>query len=240
MVETKYSRMAAGLGHLKQTGITIVLVVLSILAAGIAGGVWIALTGNEQLSIHATLLTSGSGFAAVAVGYLWYRGNGLEYIDVGRLEPRVLVLGFGLGIAVFSFQAILDGTASLAGIETGTDQIAAQATSSPAILLGAIVLNLFFVGPVEELFFRNVLQKRLSEKYVASVAILIVSLIFAPLHIGNFGGESILAQSISFTGVFVGSIAYGVAFAKWQRLEIVAIAHGINNSIVLLVVYFVL
>lgn len=184
-------------------------------------------------------LANGLAFAAAAFAYVFVTGRGLGYVDVSVPTARTIALGVGLGVLVFSVQGTLDGMARLAGVSMGTDQAAAQVTGDATILLAAIAINLLLIGPAEELFFRNVLQKRLAEKFRVVAAIVLVSLLFAPLHVGNFGGESVIAIGVSLVAVFFASVIYGFAFAWFERLELVAIGHGVQNSITLLVVYAV-
>ena len=80
----------------------------------------------------------------------------------------------------------------------------------------------FFVGLVEELIFRSILQTRLEKALNVREALIITSLLFGLMHSG-YG----TFYEIFYTG-FVGFII-GVAFYKTKSLPFVAALHGFAN-----------
>lgn len=89
-------------------------------------------------------------------------------------------------------------------------------------LLKLTITMVFFVGLIEELIFRSILQSRLEKALSVREAILITSLMFGLMHSG-YG----TIQEIIFTG-FVGFIM-GVAFYKTKSLPFIAVLHGFVN-----------
>lgn len=233
----KYAKLARVFGTAREIGVMLGVTFLALVVGGLFLGASLLVTGASEPPLVASVLASSGGFGVVAGSYLYVTGRGAEYVDVSVPTGRTLALGVGTGIGVFALQGAIDGLGRLAGLSMGLDQVAQQAAADPVTLVLVIAVNLALVGPMEELFFRNVLQKRLAERFSGYTAIVLVSLLFAPLHLSNFGGDSPIASAVSLTGVFLASIAYGFAFEKWNRLEIVAIAHGVQNSIVFAVVY---
>ncbi len=240
MVETIYSRAARRIGHGKQIGIAAALTIVAVLVAGMFSAIGMQITGRSDPSPYTSFLATGFGFAAVALAYLTYTNRGLGYIDGTVPTARSISLGVGLGVGIFTAQTAIDLTARIAGVSMGVDQAASQLTGSVPLLVAAIAINLALIGPAEELFFRNVLQKRLAESFRTGTAIGLTSLIFAPLHLGNFHGQSALAIGVSLSGVVIASVLLGIAFVRYNRLEVVGIAHGIQNSLVLVTVYLFL
>lgn len=89
-------------------------------------------------------------------------------------------------------------------------------------LLKLTIVMVFFVGLVEELIFRTILQSRLEKALSVWEALLITSLMFGLMHSG-YG----TFQEILYTG-FVGLIM-GLAFYKTKSLPFIAVLHGFVN-----------
>lgn len=89
-------------------------------------------------------------------------------------------------------------------------------------LLKLTIVMVFFVGLVEELIFRTILQSRLEKALSVWEALLITSLMFGLMHSG-YG----TFQEILYTG-FVGLIM-GLAFYKTRSLPFIAVLHGFVN-----------
>lgn len=89
-------------------------------------------------------------------------------------------------------------------------------------LLKLTIIMVFFVGLVEELIFRTILQSRLEKALSVWEALLITSLMFGLMHSG-YG----TLQEILYTG-FVGLIM-GLAFYKTKSLPFIAVLHGFVN-----------
>jgi membrane protease YdiL (CAAX protease family) len=89
-------------------------------------------------------------------------------------------------------------------------------------LLKLTIVMVFFVGLIEELIFRSILQNRLEQSLSVWEALLITSFMFGLMHSG-YG----TIQEILYTG-FVGLIM-GLAFYKTKSLPFVAVLHGFVN-----------
>jgi len=89
-------------------------------------------------------------------------------------------------------------------------------------LLQLIIVMVFFVGMIEELIFRSILQTRLQEVLGVQEALIIASVLFGFMHSG-YGTFS----EIFYTG-FVGLIM-GFLFYKTKSLPFVAVLHGFVN-----------
>ncbi|AKB38796.1 CAAX amino terminal protease family protein [Methanosarcina siciliae C2J] len=85
-----------------------------------------------------------------------------------------------------------------------------------------IIVMVFFVGLIEELIFRSILQTRLKNALGMWEALLITSFMFGLMHSG-YG----TIQEILYTG-FVGFIM-GLAFYKTKSLPFIAVLHGFVN-----------
>jgi membrane protease YdiL (CAAX protease family) len=89
-------------------------------------------------------------------------------------------------------------------------------------LLQLTFVMVFFVGLVEEVIFRSILQTRLEQALSVQEALLITSLLFGLMHSGYGTFDEIL-----YTGL-VGFIM-GLAFYKTKSLPFIALLHGFVN-----------
>ena len=91
------------------------------------------------------------------------------------------------------------------------------------------VVMIFFVGFVEEFVFRSALQTVASEKLGRVKGLLVTSLLFGFMH----GGYH-LTSEIIFT--FFASLVFGILFLKTSSLPLMALAHGVTNISLFLIV----
>ena len=89
-------------------------------------------------------------------------------------------------------------------------------------LLKLTFIMVFFVGLVEELIFRSILQTRLEQALSIGESLLITSLLFGLMHSG-YG----TFYEIIYTG-FVG-LFMGLAFYKTKSLPFITVLHGFIN-----------
>lgn len=125
-------------------------------------------------------------------------------------------------------------------IATGQAPATHAAVSEPSPttqqLVGLFLLAAL-IGPIlEEFMFRNGLQKLLAAFVRPSVAIIATSIVFATLHVPQYGGfgAPLGALAVPVTVVFVDSCLFGTLY--WRTGTIVApmLAHGSVNAVALL------
>jgi len=93
---------------------------------------------------------------------------------------------------------------------------------SPLNLLKLTVVMVFFVGLVEEVIFRSVLQTRLNKIFGAWGGILLSSMLFGVMHSGY--GTSYEVLYTFFVGVIIGYVFY-----KTRSLPLITLIHGVVN-----------
>lgn len=89
-------------------------------------------------------------------------------------------------------------------------------------LLKLTIIMVFFVGLIEELIFRSILQTRLAQALSISESLLITSLLFGLMHSGYGTCYEILYTS--FVGFLIGLIFY-----KTKSLPFITVLHGFIN-----------
>lgn len=95
-------------------------------------------------------------------------------------------------------------------------------TLTPINLLILAVIMIFFVGFVEEIVFRSLLQTRLQERLGNWQGLLFASIVFASMHSGY--------SSLPYLGfVFSVGLLLAYLFQRTQSLALVAVTHGSIN-----------
>jgi len=177
----------------------------------------------------------------LTAAYLWATGRGLSYLNIRR--PT---LGHAIVIVLAPFALIfvnlVVGIAGMAvGVESAPHALAELENIGPSFYLLLIPFMLLIVGPFEELLYRGVIQTRLRQSFGPVGAIGLASVIFMLIHLPAYGlGDTALASiALSLTALFVGSMIFGSIYEWTGNLTVVALVHGVYNSILLVLLYFV-
>ena len=131
---------------------------------------------------------------------------GISMKNIGAYMVLSVPLGFLLGLGEY--------------LTIRTDYLIPDLTFVNLLKLTFVMV--FFVGLVEEVIFRSILQTRLEQALSVPEALLITSLLFGLMHSGYGTFHEIL-----YTG-FVGFIM-GFAFYKTRSLPFIAVLHGFVN-----------
>jgi len=99
-------------------------------------------------------------------------------------------------------------------------------------LISAVIILTISTGFAEELLFRGILQKNAENVFGSVFGLLYASLLFTCLHIGWH-------SFIDLIFVFGVAMFYGIVFQKTRSIFGVTLSHGISNSMLFLVMPFV-
>ncbi|RLM56520.1 CPBP family intramembrane metalloprotease [Halobellus sp. Atlit-31R] len=212
-----------------------VLVVAAAVVLGLAG---VAVT--PLLSIVLSLaLATGLGFGGVAIGYLRYRGQGLEYVGVtipSLREVAFTVAGYVGALALLIFASVIISTV---GAEAAPNTAAEVGMENPEILLLLVPASFLLIGPGEELLYRGVVQNRLSEALPAPVAIVLASLLFASIHFFSLSGAP-EARLVSISVLVLPTLVFGTMYELTKNLVVPALIHGAYNATLFSLLYLTL
>lgn len=178
------------------------------------------------------------GYALVAVGFLYVTHRGLVYLDIRRPSPREL--GIVAGGVVLSFGLWAAGSVLISELGLpAADHAAfdAEEDGSPALLLTLIPLMLLVNGPVEELLYRNVIQKFLTERFSRTVAIAVASTVFALAHVPAYFTAGVGPLVVTLSLLFVVSTLWGGIYAWTESLFVVSAIHGLYNALLVFGLY---
>jgi len=206
-------------------GLQVAAIVLGSLLIGLAGDLT-----SMQLNVVSAVAT---GFGAVGFGIVYFNSSrhDASFLDLDAPDIRdagYVVGGFLLLLAVL-YAIVL--TATLLGVGLSEHQIGDAADAAdPLLVLALVPLSLLFVGPGEELIFRGIVQKRLTETFSDSGAIAITSLGFAAIHFPAYATAALPRIAASLALVFSLSVLLGWVYARTRKLVVPALVHGLFNA----------
>ncbi|MXV63479.1 CPBP family intramembrane metalloprotease [Natronorubrum sp. JWXQ-INN-674] len=174
------------------------------------------------------------GLGAVTAGYLALRDHDVSFIDLER--PTLRTVGWIVGGLILILAANLGVSALMTvfGIEGSEHTTTQQAAENPDLLLVIIPAMVLFVGPFEELLYRNVIQKTLYGTFSRYGAVVVASVVFTAVHISAYataGADQILA---SLSLLFVLSLILGTIYERTDNLLVPALVHGCYNAAIFL------
>jgi membrane protease YdiL (CAAX protease family) len=212
-------------------------VVLSALAVllGQAIGITIAVVVGESLS-QMTLLPvlfvfEYLGYALTALGFVYVTYRGFGYLDIRW--PSVRDVGSIAGGLVLSLAIWGSGLALISGLglPVADHALFSSEEVDPQVLLVLIPLLFLVNGPVEELLYRNVIQKYLGEWFSTVIAIGLASAIFALSHVPAYLTADLSGMAVTLTLLFCVSSVWGAVYAKTESLVVVSVIHGSYNAL---------
>jgi len=195
----------------------------------------LALTALE-LVIGQVLVMGG-----LSVAYLLYTGRGLDYVPIRRPTLVETLAIIAAPFAVIVVSAVVTQLGLLFGVEPSQHALTGMGDVDPQFYIYMVPLVILIVGPFEELLYRGVVQARLRESFGPAVAILLASLIFAAIHLPahGFGQAGLASTAVSMIALVGGSIIFGGLYEWTENLTVVALVHGLYNSILLVMLYVV-
>lgn len=172
------------------------------------------------------------GFGLAAVIFLWVRDvHWRSYLRLGEVSDWTLFYGVAVGLSMMLLTVAATGLFELLEIEAAEAQVGA--TEDPGFYLVLFIVSTFVAVPMEEVFFRGILQRRLEDGFHPAIAIGVASLLFMAIHTGasvGTGGE-LLALALFFSF----GIVLGVSYSITENLFVPVIGHATFNGVQILV-----
>lgn len=182
----------------------------------------------------------GGLLASIAVGLLGvvYRRIHSVTVHVPRWLPTLRETGWIVaGILLSIVVSVLVGIGvQLLNAVPPTNFITAAAADRPVLVYGLALFGvLFILAPIEEYFYRGIVQGRLREQVGPVLAIGIVSIGFALGHVPSYwiGGSDLLSPGIflALASIAFASVILGAIYERTRNLVVVIIVHGLVNAI---------
>lgn len=147
--------------------------------------------------------------------YLMIRHQRLSDVQLGIVYERLtayIPMGIALGALLGAGEYLIIGSSYLI-----------PGLSDPFILVFASVIFLY-VGLIEEFIFRSLIQTKLEGLFGLTPGLLAASLLFGVMH-------SIYGEVTEMAYIFAAGIVLGYLFQRTRSLPLVAVAHGIANIV---------
>ena len=178
------------------------------------------------------------GYALVALGFLYVTRRGWSYLDVHRPTPReyiVVLLGLVASLGLWAMASVAVTELGLPAADHALFD--PEDAGSPELLLVLIPLMILVNGPIEELLYRNVIQKYLAERFHEAIAVGVASLVFALAHVPVYLTAGVGPLLVTLGMLLLVSTLWGVIYARTESLLVVAAIHGLYNATLVFILY---
>ncbi|WP_299269059.1 CPBP family intramembrane glutamic endopeptidase [Halorientalis sp.] len=216
-------------------GLTVASLVVG-LAAVLGLAVLVMGAGIELSSTGALILSligvQGIAFPTVGLLYLRYHGRTVrEFVPTTVPSLRdigVIVAGWlgALGLLLLVANLVLAVSDTAPAQNQAAQTVAENPEFVPFLLPFVFLLN----GPGEEFLFRGVIQGRFREDFSAPGAIVLATLMFAPIHVFSFVGASPQAALLTISLLTVPSLVFGAIYEYTDNFVVPALVHGLYNA----------
>ncbi|SDJ62310.1 Membrane protease YdiL, CAAX protease family [Halovenus aranensis] len=227
-----YGRMRVEPGGLFHVYASLVLAVGAVVVGQAVGSSVALLVGLDRpvaLLLPLLFVAEYAGYVLVVAGFLYVTRRGRAYLDVCRPSRRDLLLGLGgvtVSVGVWAVASLL---ISGLGLPVADHPLFSAEEGDPWLLLALVPLVLFVNAPVEELLYRNVVQKYLGERFSPTTAVMLASALFALAHVPAYLGNNILATGVTLSLLFAVSCVWGTVYLRTENVLVVAGVHGCYN-----------
>jgi membrane protease YdiL (CAAX protease family) len=180
----------------------------------------------------------GLGAATVAFVYIRTTDETPAFLDFR--VPTKRGVGYVVG-GIAALLAILAGMSfalSYLGVSTASHSIERAAREGNAeMLLLVVVASWLFIGPGEELLYRNIIQKSLYGTFGEWGAVVVASVVFALGHFLAYWSPNLVRTLVSLVVVFTLSLLLGAVYLRTENTTVPAVIHGTFDAIVFASLY---
>lgn len=173
------------------------------------------------------------GFGTIVVSYLAHRNvPWMDYLRVGDLTQWTVTYGVFVGMAMMILTSAATVLYDLLEL-TSPEPAVEVAEPDPLFFVVLFLVSTLVAVPLEELFFRGVIQRRLEESFHPGLAISVASLLFVLIHtplVVETGGELLFVLLYLSFGIVL-----GVSYYLTDDLFVPIIGHAMFNGIQILV-----
>ena len=221
--------LAAGLG-LTIGGIVLGVAVLFALMAVLILGLGLELSSQSLLILN-LIAVQGVGFPVAGYAYLRYRGRRVwEFVPTTFPSLRQIGVIVGGWIGALVLVSIAGVIIQLTGTTAAENQAGQVVTENPEFVPYLLPFVFLLNGPGEEFLFRGVIQGRFREEFGPAAAIVLATLMFAPIHVFSFVGATPQAALVTISILTVPSLIFGAVYEITDNFTVPALVHGLYNA----------
>ncbi|RXK50539.1 CPBP family intramembrane glutamic endopeptidase [Halorientalis pallida] len=208
-------------------GVAVVL----LLSATVVLGVGLELSNTGALILS---LIGIQGIAFPTVGYVYLRYHGravLEFVPtrVPSLRDVGVIVGGWIG-ALGALLVVANLVLAVSDTAPAQNQAAQTVAENPEFVPFLLPFVFLLNGPGEEFLYRGVIQGRFREDFSAPAAIVLATLMFAPIHIFSFVEASPQAALLTISLLTVPSLVFGAVYEYTDNFVVPALVHGLYNA----------
>lgn len=206
------------------------------------GIVFYSALGGPPLTDQQTLLigppVNGLGMLTGAAAYIELSDRDVSFFDVRAPDLREIGYAIGGLVALFGLLQVISIAFWLLGVTTAEHGTAATIRASDPVVVGLLAAGaMVFIGPGEELLFRNVVQKRLYGVFSRYGAIAVASVIFALVHFSAYATGTVQQGLASLLVVFALSLLLGWIYHRTENVIITGWIHGAYDALTFAFIY---
>lgn len=179
---------------------------------------------------RAAILLVGQGIGLVGVGVVYLSSRDLppSYLRLEWPSGRDVAWALAATLGLLATLAVVLVVVELLGLSASEHSTVQSAQDNPQILLPLIPLSILVTGPAEELLFRGIIQTAFVERVGIQGGVVAASVIFALIHLPNYGG----LDGLPMIGVlFLVSLAFGFVYERTDNLFVPAMVHAAFNAV---------
>lgn len=228
---------------LSAIGISVVSMLLLGLWTVFLGACYYALTGGIDRPTSLLLENLGLLLSAITLGllHLQFSDHDTDFYDFDLPTiPQTLIAIGGTAVLLIASNGIAFIFAQF-GISGSQHAITQMATGEnavpPEFFLLLVPVSILLIGPCEEFIYRNIVQKSLYPAFGKAYAVLATSIIFAAIHFPAYLTGTPGEALITLLSVLALSLVLGGIYAYTEKLAVPAIAHGVYNAVLFLILY---
>lgn len=169
-----------------------------------------------------------SGFGVGATVFLWTREQGWRsYLRLEELTVWTVFYGTATGLGLMILASL--ATAVFVLFDLDPAESAVGASTDPGFYLVLFLVSTFVAVPMEELFFRGIVQRHLEESVHPAVAIGVASLCFVTVHTGATvaSGSALVTLGLFFCF----GLVLGAGYHWRENLFVPLVGHALYNGV---------
>lgn len=199
--------------------------------AGLGVAILVDAAGTVGLAVD--FLAQYAGYLTVVVAYLLVSGR-RDYPDLSLPTAGDLRTVAVVTAGLLALWAAASAAVELLDLPATSHALAGSGEEGLLAVAVTVALVLAVVAPVEELLFRNVVQKRLGEALDRRGALLVATVVFGLVHVPAYAGGGLPGAVVPLTLVTVAGGGFAVVYDRTGTVLAPALSHGLYNAVQIL------
>lgn len=174
----------------------------------------------------------------VLIGVYLKYSNRLSVIHTS--EPRKIILlwiVFGIGLLLLS-NSVIAQLFAFFDVSIGANAGIENPSGNPVYYLYMIPIMILFVGPVEEIVFRGIMQGSFRENFSLHTSVIVTSIIFGLIHIPSIQSNGYIPVISYVIITCVLGLILGYIYERTEDIVVPCLTHGMYNAFLLVFTFY--